>query len=57
MIIYPNIDYSKMIMGLGRHNSKSTMTMGIIMAIAESKITNKPIEVEFGFKLMEVDLD
>lgn len=57
MIIYPNIDYSKMITGLGRHNSKSTMTLGIMMAIAESKLTNKPIEVKFGFELMEVDLN
>jgi len=54
LIIYPDRDYSHLLLSQGRQCGKTNMYLAILEAIMSSKLTNKPVEVSFGMKLIRV---
>jgi len=55
LIIYPDKDYSHILLSQGRQCGKTNMHLAILEAVMESKLTNKPVEVSFSIKLVKIE--
>ena len=55
MTIYPDKDYSYLLLSQGRQCGKTNMYLAILEAIMSSRLTNKPVEVRFGMQLVRVE--
>ena len=55
MIIYPDRDYSHILLSQGRQCGKTNMYLAILEAVMESKLTNKPVKISFGMRLIRVE--